>query len=299
MDARDNTSTTYTSSDKGVPIYWLDGNKVVDDYEDFYAGDWDEETTLKNESGNTFTATSSTRVWTGIDHDGIEAIGIVSISIALGRNPAQAGASNTSVTSAGPLSASGISASNLANTTTRRFYALSSVFVVGDGPTLSTAVTIVAEHDSIGGGLEDLKFTLTREGATTDALDVTVTIVQDESWLGDSDLSHDVTFEADSATADPDDRRDEVLVCPLHHGRPHRQGVGRRHRRRLGNGGDHLDLGAAVHDQLRGCPNTPSRRTQRTRPSTLLATLDAAYPRAPSRNYLRGQPFRRRSRDGR
>ena len=68
--------------------------------------------------------------------------------------------------------------------------------------TPATAVTIVAEHDSIGGGLEDLKFTLTREGATTDALDVTVTIVQDESWLGDSDLSHDVTFEADSATVE-------------------------------------------------------------------------------------------------
>ena len=63
-------------------------------------------------------------------------------------------------------------------------------------------VTIEAEHESIGGGLEDLKFTLTREGETTDELDVTVTIVQDESWLGDSDLSHDVTFEADEATAE-------------------------------------------------------------------------------------------------
>ena len=40
VDARDNTGTTYTSgsSYKGVPIYWLNGNKVVDDYEDFYDG---------------------------------------------------------------------------------------------------------------------------------------------------------------------------------------------------------------------------------------------------------------------
>ena len=38
VDARDNTSTTYTSIDKGVPIYWLDGAKVADDYENFYDG---------------------------------------------------------------------------------------------------------------------------------------------------------------------------------------------------------------------------------------------------------------------
>ena len=38
-DARDNTDTRYTSSDKGVPIYWLGGNKVADNYEDFYDGD--------------------------------------------------------------------------------------------------------------------------------------------------------------------------------------------------------------------------------------------------------------------
>ena len=64
-----------------------------------------------------------------------------------------------------------------------------------------TPVTIEAEHDSIGGGLEDLVFTLTREGATTDALDAKVTIVQDETWLGNSDLEHGVTFLAESATA--------------------------------------------------------------------------------------------------
>ena len=38
VDARDNTGTTYTSTDKGVPIYWLNGNKADDDYEDFYDG---------------------------------------------------------------------------------------------------------------------------------------------------------------------------------------------------------------------------------------------------------------------
>ena len=38
VDARDNTNTTGT----GVPIYWLNGNKVADNYADFYDGSWDE-----------------------------------------------------------------------------------------------------------------------------------------------------------------------------------------------------------------------------------------------------------------
>ena len=68
----------------------------------------------------------------------------------------------------------------------------------GDG---AVPVTIEARFDSIGGGLEDLDFTLTRQGDTTDELVATVTIVQDQSWLGDSDLEHEVTFEAGKATA--------------------------------------------------------------------------------------------------
>ena len=44
-------------------------------------------------------------------------------------------------------------------------------------------VTIASNHDEIGAGLEDLVFTLTRRGATTDALDATVTLAQDEDWL--------------------------------------------------------------------------------------------------------------------
>ena len=38
-DARDNTGTTYTIHRQGrLPIYWLNGNKVADEYEDFYDG---------------------------------------------------------------------------------------------------------------------------------------------------------------------------------------------------------------------------------------------------------------------
>ena len=42
-DARDNTRTIHTTSDQGVAIYWLGGNRLADDYGDFYDGSWDEE----------------------------------------------------------------------------------------------------------------------------------------------------------------------------------------------------------------------------------------------------------------
>ena len=48
-DARDNTATT--STEKGVPIYWLNCTKAADGYEDFYDGSWDDEANDKNESG--------------------------------------------------------------------------------------------------------------------------------------------------------------------------------------------------------------------------------------------------------
>ena len=70
-DARHNTSTTGT----GVPIYWLDGAKVADDYADFYDGSWDDEANDKNESGTDGPDTSllDSHPFTGCVHDGTEA----------------------------------------------------------------------------------------------------------------------------------------------------------------------------------------------------------------------------------
>ena len=45
----------------GVPIYWLDGTKVADDYADFYDGSWDDEVNDKNESGTDAHDTSQRR----------------------------------------------------------------------------------------------------------------------------------------------------------------------------------------------------------------------------------------------
>ena len=69
-DARDNTSTTYTATDTGLPIYWLGGNKAADDYQDFYDGSWDDEANAKDESGNARSISATDRPWTGSDHDG-------------------------------------------------------------------------------------------------------------------------------------------------------------------------------------------------------------------------------------
>ena len=70
MDARDNTGTTYTSSDKGVRIYWLNGDKAADQYEDFYDGSWDQQADAWNESGVEYDLSARRFVATGSSKDG-------------------------------------------------------------------------------------------------------------------------------------------------------------------------------------------------------------------------------------
>ena len=144
MDARDNTGTTYTSSDKGVAIYWLNGNKVADDYEDFYDEDWDEESSMKNESG---TAESGVSAWTGSDHDGTEMFqGTPETSRALGNsNNAWVRFGKTDSASHGPLSGSTANRSN-----SKRIYGLSGVFEVVAASNDDRA-TLMALYDSAGG----------------------------------------------------------------------------------------------------------------------------------------------------
>ena len=73
VHARDNTGTTYTAPDKGPPIWWLNGSKAADNYQDFYDGSWDSESG-RNESGNGQTTGCGNRgiggVWTGSNNNG-------------------------------------------------------------------------------------------------------------------------------------------------------------------------------------------------------------------------------------
>ena len=144
MDARDNTGTTYTSSDKGVAIYWLGGNKVADDYADFYDEDWDEEASMKNESG---TAETGVSAWTGSDHDGTEMLqGTPETSRALGNsNNAWVRFGKTDSASHGPLS--GATAARGGN---KRIYGLSGVFEVVAGNNPATGAPTITGTAQVG-----------------------------------------------------------------------------------------------------------------------------------------------------
>ena len=99
VDARDNTGSTYTSTDKGVPIHWLGGDKAADEYEDFYDGSWDQEATMRTQAGATVSAPTS--VWTGSNHNGTESFS--GVSLALGSQSVGAGKPNSAVSGYGPL----------------------------------------------------------------------------------------------------------------------------------------------------------------------------------------------------
>ena len=130
VDARDNTSTTYTSADKGPPIWWLNGAKAADHYQDFYDGSWDSESG-RNESGNAQTTGScfiisqdGRAVWTGSNNNGTERS-----NSALGRSQVQVGA--LSCSRLNPLSSpsGGLTTDSVLS---KQFYALSPVIKLID-----------------------------------------------------------------------------------------------------------------------------------------------------------------------
>ena len=140
-NAVENTSTTGT----GVPIYWLNGNKVADTYTDFYDGSWDDETNPKNESGTAQAVLDSAMdsdIFTGCEtagtRDFTNYLGTILTSTAIPGNP--------DLAVVGELNDSG--GNPLAGGTTKdtsgqgRFYALSDVFrIVTTTPGAPTSLT--------------------------------------------------------------------------------------------------------------------------------------------------------------
>ena len=141
IDARDNTGTTGT----GVPIYWLNGSKVADEYQDFYSLFWDAEGNSqdRNELGvnGTDTGRDSNFPWTGCENDGTEASATNGTSEALGAPDeyVRLGRPNSFSTGHGPLS----SDETAEYTEERPMYGLSQVFTVvpGNTGTLTTGGT--------------------------------------------------------------------------------------------------------------------------------------------------------------
>ena len=58
VNARDNTATNYTTDDPGVAIWWLNGPRAAENYEDFYDGSWENRDERRDEGGDVVTANS-------------------------------------------------------------------------------------------------------------------------------------------------------------------------------------------------------------------------------------------------
>ena len=113
VSARDNTMTTGT----GVPIYWMNGDKVADNYPDVYDGSWDSEMS-SGRSG--MPSSSAYTLWTGSENQGTRA-SAGGVYQTLGSTSVRVGRLNGT---GEPLSSS-----NSAPGTNLHYYALSGVFI--------------------------------------------------------------------------------------------------------------------------------------------------------------------------
>ena len=214
VDARDNTVTTYTSPDTGVPIYWLGGNKIADGYPDFYDGTWDDETDPTDESGSAIVGRSAlTQVWTGSADDGTvgpnnnfgadsSGLGTSGISGAVvGSIPIP------SVIAVGNVAPNPLFLSNSNPTDgAHSFYALSLPLVVGDALAIPADSALIPEGLS-GGDRFRLLFgtSATRDATSTDIADYN-SFVQTAA-AGHADIADfSDGFRAVASTADVDAR---------------------------------------------------------------------------------------------
>ena len=147
-------------------------------------------------------------------------------------------------------------------------------------------VTIEAEHTSIGGGLEDLVYTLTRAGDTTDALSVTVTLTQDETWLTAANLSHTVTFNAGEAEKGLTIPAADFSLAPTAKGDLTATVSG------VGVGGDSVDVEVISIDHEpvtiafdKTAYSFPEGGAAEEVDIYLTATVDAAFPRPPAEDF--------------
>ena len=135
--ARNYTETTGT----GVPIYWLNGSKIADNYADFYDGGWDDEANPRNEAGELITGTVG-RIWTGCNHDGT-----AKADQYLGATGGRVAYGNLNHGSHGPLSNSG----NGANPGLQgRLYAISPLYAVEQARIESASIASTPRNTTRG-----------------------------------------------------------------------------------------------------------------------------------------------------
>ena len=216
-DARDNTETTYAASDKGGPIYWLGGNQLADDYEDFYDGTWNEERNPTVESGAAFTGNTA-RVWTGSEDDGTGAssnppIGETQrVSRVLGTSEDGATTGWVKPPPNGDASPNPIAGGNNTKTTSHPLYALSLPFVVAATAPREVPAdwALTPEGLSAGDEFRLLFLTSTTRDATSSDIDDYNTFVRTRAAAGHTGIQeHSQGFYAVASTAD-DDARDNT-----------------------------------------------------------------------------------------
>ena len=180
VDARDNTSTTGT----GVPIYWLNGAKVADNYTDFYDGSWD------SIAGRTQTGSALTDavMWTGSQADGT---GYPGQEVGSASGEVRVGTLDSTTTTMSSGSGEGI----------ERLYALSPVFVV-DAPPPVPELTIAGGAAVTEGGTASWTITADTAPAANLTVDLSVADAADSDFVAAADEGADtVMLAAGSTTA--------------------------------------------------------------------------------------------------
>ena len=150
VNARTHTGTTGTG---GVPIYWLDGPKVADNYADFYDGSWDDKDGATLEDGTSLSSGRKDQfICTGTNDDGTTA------SQPLGA----ATCAGTKINISGNTLSGATGASSAAS----RYLVLSGVFRVGNfTATIPTVESVRVTSDAGSDG----------EYVKDDAIKITVT----------------------------------------------------------------------------------------------------------------------------
>ena len=172
--------TTYTTDDKGVPIYWLGGNRLADQYEDFYDDTWDDEVNATNASGSSRPFDSSNtgnRPFTGSNHNGTGLNGNE-----LGRSNVRVGRPNDSSSGRGPINGQ----FNTSRNSPRPFYGLSAVLRV-EGE-LTPALSIGDDAAGDEGGNVTFTVTLSPVAAEDVTATWTASIQSDDTAVLADDL---------------------------------------------------------------------------------------------------------------
>ena len=154
-DARLLTDTTWTETDRGVPIYWLNGARVADDYADFYDGTWANEDKPRNGIGNPHSL-ADPAPWTGTDHDGTELFDGAA-SRAMGQATVGGGAPGSTVNNAGPLNGG----ASFASSEERPLYGLWQVMVV------DTNRRLIRNYQQPRSGIDDTRAAVRAQLFTT------------------------------------------------------------------------------------------------------------------------------------